>query len=245
MASRATTTNQLPKPRLLSLKKQLSLLAKDEPQTYASVVEGTTLLAWDIAWLCQTQGINVGEDAGEDVCNIGRNLWRLATVEQTGLKPMSPVKGGRAKQGLIADSNQPVTATLQVRQQSGKATVPTAFGHWSHGTTHSNLAGAAGSEHMRTWRLQDASRVIGRVKHMLVSDRASAGWEMLEGKEWETASMNPRGTTPATVEDASEDSTAGQTNKVQDPESGQVLPTAESSQDKTKGTSGWTKLKSR
>ncbi|KAL8960973.1 MAG: hypothetical protein Q9193_002407, partial [Seirophora villosa] len=245
VASRATMTNQSPKPRLLSLKKQLSLLAKDEPQTYASVVEGTTLLAWDIAWLCQTQGINVGEDVGEDVCNIGRNLWRLATVEQTGLKPMSPVKGGRAKQGLNADSNQPVNATLQLRQQSGKATVPTAFGHWSHGTTHSNLAGATGSERMRTWRLQDASRVIGRVKHMLVSDRASAGWEMLEGKEWETASMNPRGATPATVEDASEDSTAGQTNKVQDANSDQVLPTAESSQDKTKGTSGWTKLKSR
>ncbi|KAL9018920.1 MAG: hypothetical protein Q9185_003754 [Variospora sp. 1 TL-2023] len=255
VASRSLTKTQLPKPRSLSLKKQLSLLAKDEAQTYASVVEGTTLLAWDVAWLCQTQGIDVGEDVGEDVCNIGRNLWRLATAEQAAPNSMSPVKVGQAKQGLNADSDHPVLATRQHRQQRGKANLPTAFGHWSHGTTHSNLTGAAGSEHMRTWRLQDASRVIGRVKHVLARDRTGAGWEMLEGREWETAPMDPLGATPATIVDASAiivDSSPGQTKDVHEAESDPVAAAAaaaaaaeSSSQDKTKGTSGWTKLKSR
>ncbi|KAL8652863.1 MAG: hypothetical protein Q9210_002444 [Variospora velana] len=249
VASRSLTKNQLPKPRSLSLKKQLSLLAKDEAQTYASVVEGATLLAWDVAWLCQTQGIDVGEDAGEDVCNIGRNLWRLATAEQAAPNSTSPVKVGQAKQGLNADSDPPVLATRQHRQQRGKANLPTAFGHWSHGATHSNLTGPAGSEHMRTWRLQDASRVIGRVKHMLARDRTGAGWEMLEGREWEMASMDPLGATPATVVDASAiivDSNPGQTKNVHEAESDPVAAAAaESSQDKIKGTSGWTKLKSR
>ncbi|KAL8972535.1 MAG: hypothetical protein Q9197_002726 [Variospora fuerteventurae] len=247
VASRSLTKTQLPKPRSLSLKKQLSLLAKDEAQTYASVVEGTTLLAWDVAWLCQTQGIDVGEDVGEDVCNIGRNLWRLATAEQAAPTSMSPVKVGQAKQGQTADSDHPVLATRQHRQQRGKANLPTAFGHWSHGTTHSNLTGAAGSERMRTWRLQDASRVIGRVKHVLARDRTGAGWEMLEGREWETASMDPLGA----IVDASAiivDSSPGQTKDVHDAESDPVAAAAaaeSSSQDKTKGTSGWTKLKSR
>lgn len=244
-ASRALLASQALRPRPLRLKKQLSLLAKDEPQTYAAFVEGTTLLAWDIAWLCKTQGTGNGEDSWEDVCNIGKNLWKLVTAEQSGSHPASAPQDPQIKQNPHANLQHPAPTILQGIPQTAAKSLPTSFGYWSHDTVHSNLASA---EHMRSWRLQDISKVIDRVKHMLLSDRTGAGWEILEGKEWETASMNPERKTPASVLDASTvvvDSGVGPRSAGQESNSGSMAPPSEVSQDKTKGTSGWTKLKSR
>lgn len=59
------------------------------------------------------------------------------------------------------------------------------LGHFSHGTAHSFLAAAAGTEYMRGWRLQSAVKVVEKVKAMLLSERTGAEWEILEGNEWE------------------------------------------------------------
>lgn len=247
-ASRALIAGQSSRPRPLHLRKQLSLLAKDDPHTYACVVEGTTLLAWDIAWLCKSQGIDVGDKTWDDICNVGQNLWGLVTAEQAEVVPSAPSHDRQTKQGLNANPQHAAPAAPKENRQSAPKSPRTIFGHWSHDTVHSNLASAAGSEHMRGWRLQDPSKVIDRVKHMLLSDRTGAGWEILEGKEWETASMNPEQATSAPAVDASAvilDRSVGSGNALHDPKVSPVTPNSEFSQDKSKGTSGWTKLKSR
>ncbi|KAL8920925.1 MAG: hypothetical protein Q9208_005951 [Pyrenodesmia sp. 3 TL-2023] len=247
-ASRSLITGQNSRPRPLHLRKPLSLLAKDDPHTYAGVVEGTTLLAWDIAWLCKSQGINVGDKSWEDICNIGQNLWGLVAADPAEVVSSAPSHDRQTKQGLNANPQHAAPAAPKDYRQNTLKSPRTIFGYWSHDAVHSNLTSAAGSEHMRGWRLQDPSKVIDRVKHMLLSDRTGAGWEILEGKEWETASTNPEQATSAPTVDASAvilDRSAGSGDAHQDPKISPVTPNSDVSQDKLKGTSGWTKLKSR
>ena len=97
---------------------------------------------------------------------------------------------------------------------------------------------------MRRWRLHDPQKVVDRVQHVLQSERTGSGWEILEDKEWETGSVAPNSTRPTAVVEASTvvvNSGAEPFGSAQAPKSS---PT-EASQDRTKGTSGWTKLKSR
>ncbi|KAL8757288.1 MAG: hypothetical protein Q9184_004253 [Pyrenodesmia sp. 2 TL-2023] len=247
-ASRALIAGQSSRPRPLHLRKPLSLLAKDDPHTYAGVVEGTTLLAWDIAWLCKSQGIDVGDKSWDDICNIGQNLWGFVAAEQAEVVSSAPSYDRQWKQGLNDNPRHAAPAGPRDSRQSALTSLRTTFGHWSHDTVHSNLTSAAGSEHMRGWRLHDPSKVIDRVKHMLLSDRTGAGWEILEGKEWETASMNPEQATSNPAVDASAvmlDRSDGSGNALQGPKVSPVPPNSEFLQDKSKGTSGWTKLKSR
>lgn len=101
---------------------------------------------------------------------------------------------------------------------------------------------------MRRWRLQDPVKVVDRVKQLLQNDRTGAGWEILEGKEWEGEMMEPEHTDPVANVDASTvvvDGGTVQGDGDQDQKSTSTAPSAELSQDKSKGTSGWTKLKSR
>jgi len=64
-------------PRPLHIEKKLSEVAKEDSVAYALFVEGMTLLVWDIAWICKTQGLSVGDNSWEEVCAMGRNLWQL------------------------------------------------------------------------------------------------------------------------------------------------------------------------
>ncbi|KAL8909421.1 MAG: hypothetical protein Q9207_000256 [Kuettlingeria erythrocarpa] len=247
-ASRALITDRRPRSHPLYLKKQLSVLAKDDAHTYSSFVEGTTLLAWDIAWLCRTQGHDLGDKSWDDICDVGHNLWRLVAAEQAEVVPSTPSPDHQTKQGLNADPQHVTLPTARDNQQGALKRRGTTFGQWSHDTAHSNLTGAAGLEHMRGWRLQDPLKVIDRVKHMLISDRTGAGWEILEGNEWETAPLNPESATSAAVVDASTimlGRDISPRNAVRDPNLSPLTPDLGFSQDKSKGTSGWTKLKSR
>ncbi|KAI4183391.1 MAG: hypothetical protein L6R41_005421 [Letrouitia leprolyta] len=238
--SRALHTTLTPRPRPLFLKRKLALTAKEDPHNCAAFVEGTTLLAWNVAWLCKTQGIGVGDDSWEEVCDIGRNLWKLVAAQPpTSSRPTSTSHDRRTKQDLE------VSPTPKVPRGEGP---PPSFGHYSHDTVHSNLSGAAGSEYMRRWRLQDPVKVVDRVKQLLQNDRTGAGWEILEGKEWEGEMMEPEHTDPVANVDASTvvvDGGTVQGDGDQDQKSTSTAPSAELSQDKSKGTSGWTKLKSR
>ena len=66
-----------PRPRPLFLHQSLVKLAKDDALGYAFFLEGVTLLAWDIAWLCWTQGVTEEISSWEDICAVGRNLYKL------------------------------------------------------------------------------------------------------------------------------------------------------------------------
>lgn len=140
---------------------------------YASFVEGISFLAWDIAWLCKTQGMNVGGSSWEEVCSMGKNLWHLLLAP-----PSRPIvkreSSSKSPQQVLYTSN-PLPAAEDTP----------ALGHFSHGTVYGFLASASGAEHMRDWRLQSPVKIIEKVKNMLLAERTGAEWEILEGNEWE------------------------------------------------------------
>ncbi|KAL8779346.1 MAG: hypothetical protein Q9213_006989 [Squamulea squamosa] len=213
----------------LLLKKRLSATAKEDPQTYTAVVEAMTLLAWNVAWLCKTQGFDVGASTWEETCDVGKNLWLLFGTERAGPLHTSGTRDRIPTQDLNANT------APQVSQPGIERSPAIMFGQYSHGTVHSNLTTASGSKVIDGWRLQNPVKVIKEVKNMLLSDRTGAEWEMLEGKEWETQSMMPELTTPTAAADASTQKSEPEPNSL----------ATEDAQEKAKGTSGWTKLKSR
>lgn len=253
-ASRAGDLRPLPRPRPLYLDKKLPALAKEDAVAYSHFVEGVTLLAWDIAWVCKTQGLNVGANSWEEVCAMGKNLWQLLVAPP----PKPP---------LLISSDIP-TKSSATKNPTALPAAPhevkpnPSLGHYSHGTAHSFLASAEGAELLRGWRLQSPVKIIERVKAALLSERTGAEWEMLEENEWEeeepVAPMKEP--EPKPVDDEAilvRAKRKGDGSRFDDTRSFITAMTAVSSStaatvaggdegaDKTKGASGWTKLKSR
>lgn len=183
-ASRTADQRSLTRPFPLHLDRKLSALAKEDPAAYALFVEGITFLAWDIAWVCKTQGLNIGANSWEEVCAMGKNLWQLLVAP-----PPPPHQGPGPTLILGTSSRPPVsrvpTSAVPNAPEDSKAPPSAMLGHFSHGTAHSFLAAAAGTDYMRGWRLQSPVKVVEKVKAMLLSERTGAEWEILEGNEWE------------------------------------------------------------
>ncbi|GJC88369.1 autophagy-related protein 14 [Colletotrichum liriopes] len=80
---RDSQPHYIPRPRPLFVDKALPVLAKEDPAAHSLLLEGVTLLAYDIAWACSTQGVFVGDrNSFEDVCHMGRNLYNLLIGQQ-------------------------------------------------------------------------------------------------------------------------------------------------------------------
>ena len=245
-ASRHAEQRSLPRPRPLHLTKKLSALAKDDLIAYSSFVEGITFLAWDIAWLCKTQGMSVGDNSWEDVCAMGRNLWQLLLAPLVRPTLSREISSRNSPQKPIRGQSPSTKTRLPVTASSEKVLTP---GHFSHGTAFGFLAAAAGNEHMRSWRLQSPIKIIDKVKAMLQAERTGAEWELLEGNEWEVEDNEPLAkgepnlvNQPGIDEtgvlvkpeahEASEEKLAGDDRKGE-------------GEGKDKSTSGWMKLKNR
>lgn len=206
-------------------------MAKEDPIAYALFIEGITLLAWDIAWVCKTQGMDIGGSSWDEVCAMGKNLWQLLIAPSLGTKLPSSAPNRVSLPTILPLSESPSKPTL-MRNPNVAHLIPleeppsssAVLGHFSHGTAHSYLAGAVGTEHMRGWRLQSPVKVIEKVKAMLLSERTGAEWEILEGNEWEEEPTTGNG-------DGKEEEAPG--GGIGDEEA------------KGKGTSGWMKVKSR
>ncbi|KAK0118147.1 hypothetical protein ONS95_012453 [Cadophora gregata] len=173
----AEAPSNLPHPRPLFLKKPLPLLSTEDPSGYGLFLEGVTLLAYDIAWVCKSQGIPVGDESSfEDVCNLGRNLYNLLV----GTKPR-PSPGSRA-------SSAQSTPTKGGRETDGesdrKSSAFTTMGNLSHGTAHSFLGGAVGTDFIRSWKLPSPTKLTDKLKSKLLSEVANAEWEMLDADAW-------------------------------------------------------------
>lgn len=231
------------RPRPLHLTRKLSVLAKEEAVAYGIFVEAVTLLAWDIAWVCQTQGLPIGTTSWEDVCAMGKNLWQLLVADPvislSGPNP-APISG-------LAPARDLLSRPVPLRQQSTreKSTVtPVQLGHYSHGTAHSYLAAAEANEYMRGWRLQSPAKVIDKVKAMLLSERTGAEWEILEGNEWEEESVSePTGRDGNGPKEERQREEEGIGDAIE--EKVDLADLIGGEEGKARGTSGWTKLKSR
>lgn len=236
-ASRTDPRTQ-PRPRPLFIDKPLPRLAKEDPGTYALFLEGASLLAWDVAWLCRTQGINLASDSWEDVCNIGKGMWQLLVAPPAQTSTLMRAFAGRDTQAKMKPTKDSPQTTIQ-RTKSFPM-----LGHYSHGTVHSFLAASEGVDFMRTWKLPTPTKIADKLKANLLGEMASAEWEVLEEKEWFDGNAetdqpldpkNPPGSSPNTHAESAEQGAEGQQASVQATNDGR----------RPKGTSGWTKLNSR
>lgn len=205
-------------------------------------------MAWNIAWLCKTQGLNVGGSSWEDVCGMGRNLWQLLLAAP----PRPPISRELSSKSSPTNPPPSRTSTAATRMptttESAKDSPP--LGHFSHGTAYGYLASASGSEYMRDWRLQSPLRVVEKVKAMLLAERTGAEWELLEGNEWEEEE----------VADAGENCETGTVERPEIEQTGVLVRPGPGTRDaggdtrgsgmerereEGKGASGWMKVKSR
>ncbi|KAJ5554489.1 hypothetical protein N7513_004448 [Penicillium frequentans] len=214
------------RPRPLFIDKPLQRLAKEDPSTYFLFLEGATLLAWDVAWLCRTQGINLTSDSCEEVCNIGSGLWQLLVAPPAQTSTLMRAFAGRDTQAKVKPAKDSPQTTIQ-RMKSFPM-----LGHYSHGTVHSFLGASEGSEFMRTWKLPTPTKIFDNLKSNLLGEMASAEWEVLEQQEWEDENLENQ--QPYTPE--------SRTTRLPRPSETNAIPNQSS---RPKGTSGWTKLNSR
>ncbi|KAH0539094.1 hypothetical protein FGG08_004332 [Glutinoglossum americanum] len=228
-ASRIGDLPLLPRPRPLFLEKPLPVLAKEDPAAYSLFVEGITLLAWDVAWLCRTQGLNISSSAGpstwEDVCPLGRNLWLLLAAPTPSPRP---------------SATDPTTPS---KSQSPNNSLPVSLGQYSHGTAHTFLGTASAAEYMRNWKLHGPMKIVDRVKSALLGEMTGAEWEVLDEREWVGESGEGADVGGKTGEHGGK---AEERAAVIAGEASGDGASETSTTNKTKpGTSGWTKLKSR
>jgi hypothetical protein len=134
-----------PRPRPLFVDRPLMRLAKEDSVAYALFIEGVALFAWDVAWLCRTQGMSVAEERWEDVSELGRNLYELLGTRkgragkeeevQMALRGETLVRSGSSGGG----NSIPESRAGEALEQSRKSHTPTALGLLSHNTTHQFL----------------------------------------------------------------------------------------------------------
>lgn len=228
-----------PRPRPLYIAKPLPLLANEDPASYAFFLEGVTLLAYDIAWLCRSQGVPVGQTSSfEDICAIGKNLYSLLVAAQA---PMPPRRAASSE-----------TTTTTTTQDTSAAKPQVAMGHFSHGTTHTSLSSAEGTEYIRSWKLLSPLKLADRLKSLLTNEVANAEWEVLDHDAWDA---DDRGEHDTVVLGSRRDSRAqGHGRVVPGMQSFMSIKsvvdmvtarTTDEAPGVSGGTSGWTKLKPR
>jgi hypothetical protein len=160
----------------LFIDKPLPTLAKDDPTAYSFFLEGASLLAYDIAWACCSQGVSFGDkDSYEDMCNIGQNLWRLLIGDQLHRRSVEPT---------FSSTFTPPTGSSPRDADGGEITKPKAtIGRWSHGTLHSFLGSAEGIEFVRNFKIVPPLKLADRLKKRLSSEAPMLEWEKIEGDE--------------------------------------------------------------
>ncbi|KAF4974144.1 hypothetical protein FZEAL_8909 [Fusarium zealandicum] len=163
-------SQHVPRPRPLFIDRPLLQLAKEDPAAFSYFIEGVTLLAYDIAWACSTQGVPISDKVYfEDICHMGRNLYNLLVNQQTNGGNMFPVPVG------AQDADNP----------SKDADRPTnRMGQFSHGTTFHFLGGAEGTEFSKSFKLPSPMKLADKLKKKLLSEASVPDWEVLEDDAW-------------------------------------------------------------
>lgn len=239
----------VPRPRPLYIDKPLQTLAREDPAQYSLFIEGVVLLAYDIAWVCCTQGVPIGDKTSyEDVCNMGRNLYNLLIGNQLTNNPTT----------RLAQASDQASASESPAEHLGGPSTPM-MGRYSHGTTHTFLGSAEGNEFVRNFKLPNPVKLADRLKKKMVSDADGLDWEMLEDDAWAPDEPMEQGVqrrlrTPGEsdrrlfgVESVMSASTARTTQGSIMGDFGRFDVDIPSSPEKARsaGTSGWTKIKSR
>ena len=227
-ASRILPRGDLSRPRILQLDKPLPQLQKDDPKMAMFLIEGVSLLAYDIAWLCRSQGIDT-INTFEDICGISRNLHQLL-----------PGKDYKTQSRPVLNRN-PSTAPGKA-EQSIIATVDSKprFGTHSHGSARHSLAGHEGFDLFghEVWQIS-VTRLTDQLRSYLSNETARAEWHIVEDTEWDEEMEEDR---PVLVGGAKRPEPAMSVLSVK-PSDG--TDEADMFTDRTKGNNGWMKVRGR
>jgi hypothetical protein len=160
----------LPRPRPLYIDKPLRQLLKDDPSTFSFFLEGVTLLAYDISWLCCSQGISIGDKGSfEDICNMGKNLYSLL---------LSSCLQGPGS--LVVKAPNPANKQATAKEDESQSLV----GRYSHGTMFYYLGGAGGTELLKTFKLPSPMKLADKLRKKLLGDTPAPDWEILDDDAW-------------------------------------------------------------
>jgi hypothetical protein len=240
----------MPRPRPLfleskDLEEKVPQFAKRDPIAFNFFLEAISLLAWDVAWICRTQGFLAGTETWEEVCNIGRNLWQLLLSQ-----PQAP-----GLMRVLSSRDRDV----QTRTKPGKenmagglpksAPVPK-LGSLSHSSAHSFLGSTEAQELLRGWKLSKHTMIVDPLKKTLIAEMNNAEWELLQEQEWDDGGERFDGDAAVHIKNNNMDghnfddarsimtavTRAGENVENPDDSSGTG---------RVKGTSGWTKVRGR
>ncbi|KAK5092095.1 hypothetical protein LTR70_005060 [Exophiala xenobiotica] len=209
---------------------------KSEPQAFNIFIEGIALLAWDVAWLCRTQGYTAGTNSWEEICNVGKNLHQLliANPQAPSIARIQSDRNVLKRPGQSRKSSSP---SYDIRNEStGK------LGQNTDLSAASQAAKAYQSENLRLWAFLSWQAVALSLRKTLLTEITSAEWELLQDEEWddggeqfdEAVFVKTRALDGQQYDDARSIMTT-RTRLDDEPPSSARTP----------GTSGWTKLKQR
>jgi Vacuolar sorting 38 and autophagy-related subunit 14 len=246
--SRHGDLRPVPRPRPLfieskDLEEKVPQFAKKDPIAFNFFLEAISLLAWDVAWVCRTQGFHAGTEKWEDVCNIGKNLWQLLLSQ-----PQSPglmrVLSSRDVQNRNKNGKENAAAGLP------KSTPVPKLGSVSHSSAYSFLGSAEAQELVRGWKMSKYTMIVDPLKKTLIGEMNNAEWELLQEQEWDDGGERFDGDAAVHIRNKNLDG-----HNFDDARSimtavTRVEENAENADDssgtgRVKGTSGWTKVRGR
>jgi hypothetical protein len=238
----------MPRPRPLfleskDLEEKVPQFAKRDPTAFNFFLEAISLLAWDVAWVCRTQGFHAGTETWEDVCNIGGNLWQLL-LSQPQSAGLMRVLSSREVQNRNKTGKDIATAGLI------KSTPVPKLGSVSHSSAYSFLGSAEAQELLRGWKLSKYTMIVDPLKKSLIGEMNNAEWELLQEQEWDDGGEKFDGDAAVHVRNKNMDG-----NNFDDARSIMTAvtrveehvenPDDSSGTGRVKGTSGWTKVRGR
>lgn len=170
-ASRVLARSDLSRPRLLQLDRPLPQLQKEDAKAATLFIEGVSLLAYDIAWLCRSQGIET-VNTNNDIYDIGRNLHQLFPAKSQNRPPLT--------RNVTSPTNEPEQPT------TGTADNKPSFGTHSHGGARHSLAGHEGFDLFRheSWQIS-VTRLTDQLRSYLRNETARAEWHIVDDTEWD------------------------------------------------------------
>lgn len=169
----------VPHPRPLFVDKSLPTLSKEDPSAYNAFIEAVCLLSYDIVWLCRTQGVSVGGDSSsisvEDFFSIGRNMYNLLMTSNLQRSPqnIAVASSGRASDAGPGSSSHEAAELARAAPRMGL---------YSHGTAHTSLASAAGTELMRSFKMPNPVKLADRLRTRLAHENPARDWELIENE---------------------------------------------------------------
>lgn len=188
------SSQYLPRPRPLYLTDTLMTLRRDHPTRFANFIEGVTLLAWDVAWMCRVCG--VGQfNTWESICDVGANLNAL--IEAARVKPTKGLSDGGSgktkvapplrKQHSVSRSESTEGEVKSTRTLSSSPlpspsfSAPSGlFGLYSHAMSFNFLGHAEPARRMLDWELISPTYCLNQVDEAITAEIPGYEWDMLD-----------------------------------------------------------------